>query len=287
MTWEETIRHIRSNDEYKDLVKEAYLEADLQLNVERFSGSVEFSETLKLIDRHLTGVLTILDVGCGNGIASVSFARRGHNVMAIDPDPSETVGTGAVRKLKDELKLSNLEVVTSTAEDLKLNDQSFDLVYCRQAMHHANDLPLFIRNITRYLRKGGLLLTIRDHVVYNTEDKMKFLAGHPLQKFYHGENAFRREDYLKAFTEANLIPEIELKFFDSEINYFPLKMAEVKARAQEEEQTIKSKLRDKLGFLADFMPAYFLYKSFIFDPQSMTHEKFFPGRMYSFLSIKQ
>jgi 2-polyprenyl-3-methyl-5-hydroxy-6-metoxy-1,4-benzoquinol methylase len=93
MTWEETINHIRTRAEYQDLVRDAYFDADLRLNADRFSQSTEFRETLALIAKHLQGTLNILDVGCGNGIASVAFARLGHNVTAIDPDPSQTVGT--------------------------------------------------------------------------------------------------------------------------------------------------------------------------------------------------
>jgi SAM-dependent methyltransferase len=176
--------------------------------------------------------------------------------------------------------------MTTTAEELELNGPMFDLVYCRQAMHHADDLPMFVKNITHYLRTGGVLLTIRDHVIYNNEDKEKFLAEHPLQKFYHGENAFRREEYLEAFIGAGLMPKLELRFFDSEINYFPLNLSELTSRAEAEEQAIRKKLGAKLGGLARLIPAYFFYKTFIFDPRSITHEKFFSGRMYSFLSIK-
>jgi 2-polyprenyl-3-methyl-5-hydroxy-6-metoxy-1,4-benzoquinol methylase len=287
MTWEETISYIRNEKEYKELVADAYLDADLILNVKRFSSSPEFSDTLELIGKYKTGNLNILDVGCGNGIAAVSFASMGHSVVAIDPDPGPSVGTGAVEKLKADLHLQNLSVLTTTAEEMHLPGEMFDLVYCRQAMHHAADLNLFVRNITRYIRKGGLLMTVRDHVVFSRKDKEKFLSEHPLHKFYHGENAYTPEEYRAAITMAGLEVQAELRFFDSPINFFPLSLPDLRTRAQKEEVAIRNKLKQKLGILAHLLPAYFFYKTFVFDPEAMLDEKFFPGRMYSYLAVKK
>jgi 2-polyprenyl-3-methyl-5-hydroxy-6-metoxy-1,4-benzoquinol methylase len=287
MTWEETINYIRSKQEFKELVADAYLDADLILNVERFSASVEFNDTLTLIQKYKTGNLKILDVGCGNGIAAVSFARMGHSVVAIDPDPGPSVGTGAVEKLKTGFVLDNLTVLTTTAEEMQLPGEMFDIVYCRQAMHHAADLKLFVRNMARYIRNGGLLVTIRDHVIFDRKDKEKFLNEHPLHKFYHGENAYTRDEYLAAIRMAGLEVETELRFFDSPINFFPLSVSDLRTKAKKEEAAIRSKLKQKLGLLAHLLPAYFFYKTFVFDPEAMLDEKFFPGRMYSYLAVKK
>jgi 2-polyprenyl-3-methyl-5-hydroxy-6-metoxy-1,4-benzoquinol methylase len=287
MTWEETIGYIRGQKEYQELVADAYLDADLMVNVERFSSSVEFNHTLALIGKYKTGNLNILDVGCGNGIASVSFANLGHTVVAIDPDPGVSVGTGAVEKLKTDLHLHNLSILTTTAGDMQLPGEMFDVVYCRQAMHHAADLNLFVRNITRYLRQGGLLVTIRDHVIFDAKDKRKFLSEHPLHKFYQGENAYTRKEYITAMTMAGLAVKSELRFFDSPVNYFPISLPQLRARAQNEETAIRNKLKQKLGILAHLLPAYFFYKTFVFDPEAMLDERFFPGRMYSYLAVKK
>ena len=287
MTWEETINYIRSKKEYKELIADAYLDAELGLNVKRFSSSQEFNDTLALIRQYKTGNLNILDVGCGNGIAAVSFASMGHSVVAIDPDPGTSVGTGAVEKLKADLHLENLSVLTTTAEEMQLPGEKFDVVYCRQALHHAADLNLFVSNIAQYIRKGGLLITVRDHVVFDRKDKEKFLDEHPLHKFYHGENAYSREEYRAAITRAGLKVQAELRFFDSPINFFPLSLSDLRTKAEQEEAAIRSKLKQNLGILAHLLPAYFFYKTFVFNPEAMLDEKFFPGRMYSYLAVKK
>ncbi len=67
MTWEETIQFIRTKPEYKDLVKLAYFEEDLPLNVERFIKSEEFIETQALLSKFksLNSSIKLLDIGSG------------------------------------------------------------------------------------------------------------------------------------------------------------------------------------------------------------------------------
>lgn len=287
MTWEETIRYIRSKVEYNSLVNQSYLHEDLELNVKRFSESDEFTETLKLIESKKQGCLRILDVGCGNGIASVTFALKGHNVVAFDPDSSNTVGTGAVQQLKEKLGLNALSVLTTTAEKLKLEPDSFDVVYCRQAMHHAHSLNKFISNCVRFLKKDGLFLTIRDHVIFDHKDKQKFLNEHPLHKFYGGENAYQRDEYRKAFQVAGLEITQEIRFFDSIINYFPLSLNAIEDRISNEKELIHKNLKRRLGKLGHSQLTYALYKYFVFNPERLRQEQFYSGRMYSYICRKK
>lgn len=286
MNWEQTIDYIRSKEEYALLIEQAYLRADNELNIQSFSTSEEFSETLKLIEKKKPGKLKILDVGCGNGIASISFALKGHDVTAIDPDPSDTVGTGAVEKLKQKLGLKNIEIVTSTAEDFSYSAESFDVIYARQAMHHAYNLIQFISNCARFLKSGGLFVTIRDHVIYNNKDKEIFLNEHPLHKFYHGENAYRNSEYKNAFLSAGLEILEEVKFFDSAINYSPLTLSSIEEKIQKEKLLIRKTLESKLGALGKIPLIFLLYNRLIFDPEILRNERYYSGRMYSYIAKK-
>ncbi len=96
MTWEETIKYIRTLPGYSDLIETSYFEEDLKLNVERFRSSDEYKETLLLLQQYVPGAKTILDIGSGNGISAISFALDGYKVTALEPDPSDTVGAGAI-----------------------------------------------------------------------------------------------------------------------------------------------------------------------------------------------
>ncbi|HXP51292.1 MAG TPA: SAM-dependent methyltransferase, partial [Bacteroidia bacterium] len=91
LSWEETIKLIRTQPEYQTLVDNSYFNADLPLNVERFKQSAEFIETLKLLKQYQPLGKTILDIGSGNGVSAIALALDGYNVTTIEPDPSETI----------------------------------------------------------------------------------------------------------------------------------------------------------------------------------------------------
>jgi len=110
LNWEQTIKHIRTDPAYADLVHEAYLGEDTEDSVLRFSDSEEFANTKELITSSLgkndTGVpWRVLDLGAGNGIATIAFATSGFNVTALEPDPSDTIGAGAIKRMARKMGL--------------------------------------------------------------------------------------------------------------------------------------------------------------------------------------
>jgi SAM-dependent methyltransferase len=271
MTWHETIQYIRSTPEYKDLVINAYLEEDLPLNVERFYKSAEFIETLKLIQLYVPQVFSILDIGSGNGISAISFAlkNKNANIVAVEPDPSDTIGAGAIKQLKEYYRLDNIAIKEAFAEDLQFEKEQFDVVYARQSMHHANDLNSFVKEAVKGLRKGGLFISVRDHVLYNhREDKDWFLTSHPLHKFYGGENAFTEKEYIEAIKNAGLAIKKILHHYDSVINYFPM--------------TKKKMFLLKIVFVLKKIP---LIKN-ISKIKNIGNEKNISGRLVSFIAVK-
>ncbi len=288
MTWEEIIVKIRKDPSYADLVKYAYFDEDLLLNVNRFKESEEFTETLKLIETyHPTPVNSLLDVGAGNGISSASFALKGYNVTALEPDKSSTIGAGAIRLVKGKLNLENLQVVDGWAESIEFPNETFDVVYVRQAMHHANNLEKFVSECSRVLKKGGLLLTIRDHVIYDASDKKWFLKMHPLHKFYGGENAFTADEYKNAIKKSGLEVKTELKFYDNIINFFPITKEQKQRLEQGDARDLLLPLEKKIGGLSKNKWIQKLYFYLIkTDLKKLNDEKRIPGRMYSYAAIK-
>ncbi|WP_221394281.1 bifunctional 2-polyprenyl-6-hydroxyphenol methylase/3-demethylubiquinol 3-O-methyltransferase UbiG [Dyadobacter sp. NIV53] len=284
MNWHETIISIRQNPEYDDLVRLAYFDEDLILNSERFSSSEEFEETLKLLKKYAPNGQSILDIGAGNGISSINFAKKGYEVTAVEPDPSDTVGANAIRILKKHYELNNLSIHEKYAEEIGFENGSFDIVYVRQAMHHAYQLPKFISECARVLKPGGILFTARDHVIYNDADKKWFLKMHPLHKFYGGENAFTAEEYKTAMTDAGLQIRHEMKFYDSPINYFPITTESISKFKENRLSYFKSILSNRIGFIANIPGIAFLYGLKVGD--SIFDEKNVPGRMYSYISQK-
>lgn len=286
MTWEETIIYIRQQPEFKDLVDKAYFEENLPLNIERFRHSEEFIATLQLIQAYQPQGKKVLDIGCGNGISSIAFALNGYEVTAVEPDSSLTIGAGAIRQLVQHYQLQNIEVFEAFAEDIKFPDQTYDIVYVRQAMHHAYDLDKFIAECARVLKKGGILVTIRDHVVFDEADKQWFLESHPLQKYYGGENAFSPTEYKNAMQKAGLEVLKELKHYDSVINYFPLSTTAFQAEIKRVRQIIF----ERRFAWAVHIPLLFELFNWYLDKKTgytgIFDEMAVAGRMYSYIAKK-
>lgn len=290
MTWEETIQFIRKQPEYKDLVELAYFEEDLSLNVDRFRKSSEFLETKNILSQFfkLDSSITLLDIGSGNGISCVSFALEGLNVTAVEPDPSNTIGAGAIRRLKDIYKLKELTIHQAFAEELKFADASFDIVYARQCLHHAYDLTRFVNECSRVLKPGGILFTVRDHVVFNEEDKKWFLNSHPLQKFYGGENAFSPDEYKNAIRNSGLLLIKEIKHFESVINHFPLSVREKNQIEVAHENRLEKAVNEKLKIFKNILFLKNLALSILRKRRPVALDEIkVPGRMYSFLAQKK
>lgn len=282
MTWEEAVNSIRKKPEYVGLIKAAYLDENLVSNVESFSASQEFQLTLQLIREYCPGCKRILDIGSGNGISCVAFALQGFEVVSLEPDPSGSLGYHAIVALKEQYSLNNLTVIKQTAESAALDAElPFDLVYARQSMHHADDLTDFIVNSGRHLRDAGMYFTVRDHVVFNNADKQLFLDQHPLHHLYGGENAYSEEEYLEAFTRAQLRVKKVIRYFDSPINYFPITDEDVA-------NLIRVKLLGKLSFFRRLgRICNLLFSDNDIQMAKKELEKNFAGRMYSFIAVKQ
>lgn len=288
MTWEEIIIKIRTQPEYIELVEKAYFEENLALNIERFKSSEEYFETKKIIANYFKENKTknILDVGSGNGISAVSFAIDGNNVTAVEPDTSETIGSGAIIKLKTLYNLSNLSVIDSFGEKLPFKSETFDVIYIRQAMHHANNLNQFINETARVLKKGGLFLTIRDHVIYNEKDKQRFLESHPLHKFYGGENAFTFEEYKNAMELAGLKIQKVYKHFESIINYFPKTRDEINSILLNKQKIEVHFIKWLPRLLMNSKVVNKICLRYIEHKYGIIDECQVPGRMYSFIVTK-
>jgi ubiquinone/menaquinone biosynthesis C-methylase UbiE len=225
MNWEEAVKHLRTIPEQAGLVRDAYLDEDNIAAAKRFASSEEFREVLTILQGavSLPRPWTVLDIGSGNGIAAYAFARSGCNVIALEPDPSEEIGTGAIRRLKNAFAL-NIEILEHSAEKIFLADGVADIAYVRQALHHARDLQAVLNEIHRVLRAGGCLLACREHVVDDDKQLEAFLASHPLHQWYGGEHAHSLDMYRRCIRYAGFRLKKTLGPFETVINVAPASM---------------------------------------------------------------
>ncbi len=278
LTWAQAVQTLREDPEQEGLVRACYYDDPLREAADRFWHSLEW----KLITEYLPKVPgDALDLGAGRGISSYALARDGWRVTALEPDPSPLVGAGAIRSLVSETGLP-IHVVSDYSETLPFPDDSFDLVHCRQVLHHAQDLPQTCREIGRALKPGGMMIATREHVISKQEDLQTFLDQHPLHHLYGGENAFLLQDYTKAIRSGGLTLMRTLAPFDSAINYFPATDQQIDDLCQ----GYLSRLTGKR--IATRLASNALLGSRVMSicrkASNLINQS--PGRLYSFVAIK-
>lgn len=120
--------------------------------------------------------LECLDIGCGGGILSERLSRLGARVTGIDASES-SINVAKQHSIKSRLEI-NYRCITTT--DLLKNEKEkflnkFDIVIASEVIEHVNERKVFLSDISKLCRSGGL-------VVFTTINK-SFL-GIMLGKFF-------------------------------------------------------------------------------------------------------
>lgn len=208
--YEKSILAIRERPEYADLVKWAYFDEDIVEAATRFSLSFEAAQIIWEID-HLLGVNSkeerhnfhVADVGGGRGIVSYTLSSAGYKVSLLDIDESDVCGTGAAKRLLKETK-ANVEVLTVDIAHYEERFGCYDVVFCKQVLHHAVDLNRMVMGMSKLARLGGWVYAFKEHIIRTRKDLPIFLRNHPLSEFNTYESAFTRSMYMDAFRKAGL-----------------------------------------------------------------------------------
>lgn len=279
LTWEQAVQWLRDQPDQHELVRACYFDDPLLQAAERFWQSTEWKSIAALMPQ-MQGAA--LDLGAGRGISSYAMAKDGWDVTALEPDPSSLVGADAIRSLADQSRL-NISVVSEYSERLPFADNSFDVVNCRQVLHHARDLSQTCREIFRVLKPGGVMVATREHVISKQEDLQAFLDSHALHKFYGGENAFLLDEYLSAIQAAGLQVQRAMAPLDSPINYFPMSVEQCFTYCTRPIAAIIGWSLTSLLFNSNHALGKTLMRLLV---SVLNYRDQTPGRLYSFVAIK-
>jgi len=279
VNYEDSVNWMRGQAEHTDLVKLCYLDRDNLEAAKRFTASEEFQEVSKLLQlRDRATPAKVLDLGCGNGIASYAFTSLNCEVTAVDPDTSDDVGLMAADRLRSHINNGSITTIQATAESLPFPDNTFDVIYERQALHHFSDLVQGLTECARVLKPGGLFLATREHIVNDAQQLEKFFAGHILHQKHGSENAYPVAHYTNSLKQAGFTVVQQMAPMDNVINHFPASNADVYEAMC---TWYRSKFGKAIGNSMIQLPfAEKAYRRF----RSMRDQS--PGRLYSFLSTK-
>ena len=98
--------------------------------------------------------LTMLDVGCGGGLLSEAVVQLGAKVVGVD------ASSEAIKIAKSHAKAGGVLVDyrVGNVEELAAKGEQFDFITAFEIVEHVADVKLFVRAISKLLKKDGLLL---------------------------------------------------------------------------------------------------------------------------------
>lgn len=92
----------------------------------------------------------VLDLGCGSGVMQRELVARYERVVGLDPSYA------MLREVRF-AGTSLAGLVVGTGEDAPFKPESFDIVICRESLHHMADPARALRTIRGLLRENGVV----------------------------------------------------------------------------------------------------------------------------------
>ena len=117
----------------------------------KFWGKVD-RKHVEIISKHVEGS-RVLDLGAGYGTTSSYLQKKGYQVVAIDLDEE---AMRVAKTLNEKINYLN-----ANAESLPFEDNSFDALVLRDALHHfvgEADFAKVQRELNRLLKDDGVMI---------------------------------------------------------------------------------------------------------------------------------
>jgi ubiquinone/menaquinone biosynthesis C-methylase UbiE len=100
------------------------------------------------------GIDDVLEIGCGTGAAAAHLHEQyDFDALGVDVDPKQ-IELARVRQRESD----RLRFAVGDATSLALGDHSFDMVVAQNTFHHISRWDLALKEVSRVLRPGGLLV---------------------------------------------------------------------------------------------------------------------------------
>jgi 2-polyprenyl-6-hydroxyphenyl methylase/3-demethylubiquinone-9 3-methyltransferase len=142
----------------------------------------------------------VLDVGCGGGVLSETFASAGVKVTGID------LSSPAVEVAKEHAKEKGLEIEYRVIELSKLvskGAEPYDAVILSEVLEHTDDLPGLVMDACKLLKDGGVFLFSTINKTPKARLLAIFVAERVLRMIHPGTHDF--EKFIKPSRLAGLL----------------------------------------------------------------------------------
>lgn len=127
------------------------------------------------------------DIGAGTGFVTEGLVQKGLDVIAVDRSDS------MLRELTR--KFAGVDCRAGEADSLPVRDERVDYAFANMYLHHTPDPPGAIREMTRILKTGGVLV-----ITDLDEHDFTFLKEEQHDRWM----GFKREDVASWFEDAGL-----------------------------------------------------------------------------------
>ncbi len=140
---------------------------------------VALNDLTPLIPEQRTHFPVIVDVGCGYGRSLKKLTERfsPEKLIAIDIDQEMLK---AAEQESRQHGFEHVEFIQCSDSQLKLEDNSVDLLFCHQTFHHLIYQHEAIQEFFRVLKPGGTLLFAESTKRYIHSWLIRYLFRHPM-----------------------------------------------------------------------------------------------------------
>jgi ubiquinone/menaquinone biosynthesis C-methylase UbiE len=141
-------------------LKNITLIEDLPFTGERFTAAAPLLNT-QIYHEHLHRYLfaaqcvrglAVLDIACGEGYGSALLAASAVSVVGVD------VSAETIAHAERKYRLANLRFLAGECRSIPVKAQSIDVVVSFETIEHLEEHEVFMRDIRRVLKPGGLLI---------------------------------------------------------------------------------------------------------------------------------
>lgn len=132
-----------------------------------------------LLGDHVLGASRILDIGCGQGVSFPLLEQFFHPKMIIGVDIDSRLLTGA--KSAANLCQCEIQLQHETVNKLSFADESFDMIFCHQLIHHVTNQTGALQELHRVLAADGVLLISESCRPFINSWLVRLLFRHPVK----------------------------------------------------------------------------------------------------------